>query len=192
LKVILKEDDANLGDKGDIVSVADGHARNYLIPQGIAVEATKGMIKHNELAKKGQSKKLAKVQQQMQEVADKINQTEILINTDVGENGKLFGSITNLQIAMAIKEAIGLDIEKKRIGMHQPLRAVGTFQIPVKVYTGVNASLKVIIVDKNAKKAKASKTRSQDDDDKPARTRAPRAKKAKPAEEAPADAEAKK
>ena len=167
MRVILQEDDVKLGNKGDVVEVANGYARNYLIPQGLVVAATSGALKHNTFTRKSQQKKLEREQHKMQEIADKISETEIVIKTEVGENEKLFGSITNTQIVTAIKEALDIEIDKKRIGLHQPLRTVGEFTIPIKVYTGVDATLKVIIADKKGKKATlrkpaVAKPKSQD------------------------------
>ncbi|MFC1477872.1 50S ribosomal protein L9 [Candidatus Margulisiibacteriota bacterium] len=162
MRVILKEDNVHLGDKGSVVEVANGYARNYLIPKGFAVAATTGAIKHNQVILQSQEKKHEKEKQNMLEIAEKINQTEIVIKTDVGENGRLFGSITSMQIVQAIKETLDIDIDKKRIGIHQPLKSIGEFQIPVKVFTGVNAVLKVIIVDKDAKVTTAPKAKAEE------------------------------
>ena len=157
MKVILKEDDVKLGDKGDVVNVAPGYARNYLIPKGVVVLATPGNVRQNEFLLQSQKKKLAKSQLSMQDIADKINACELVLKTDVGENGKLFGSITNIQIVAALKEAIDIEIDRKRVGLHEPIKMLGQYSISIKVYTGVNAILKVIVEDKNEKKAKPSK-----------------------------------
>ena len=154
MKVILKDDDVKLGDKGSVVEVADGYARNFLIPQGVAVHATKGAIKQAEHIKKSQQKKVDREQNKMREIAKKISETEIVLKTEVGENGKLFGAITSTQITAALKEALDIEIDKKRIGLHQPLHSAGKFTIPIKVYTGVDAILTVIVEDKSIKKKK--------------------------------------
>ena len=158
MKVILKEDMVNLGDKGAIVTVADGYARNYLIPQKLAVMATSGAVKAQETLLKGRLKKHQKEQESMQESAEKINTAKLVIKKEVGENDRIFGSITNIQIVTELKEQLGLDIDKKRVGLHHPIRAIGKYMIPIKVFTGVNAQLTLIVEDQDAeKKAKAKK-----------------------------------
>ena len=99
-----------------------------------------------------QKKKLANAQRKQQEIAKKINEVDLVLKTEVGENGKLFGSITNQKIADALQESLGITIDKKRIGLHQSMHHTGSFEVPIKVYTGVNAILRLVVADKNAKK----------------------------------------
>jgi len=170
-RVLLIEDDVHLGDTGTIIDVADGYARNYLIPQKIAIRATKAVIKQNEVIKKASEKKLKQKQLEMKKVADKIDSTELVIRTEVGENEKLFGSITKQQVIDALKQSIDVQIDKKRIALNHPIKTTGTFLIPIKVFTGVDATLKLIVADKQEKtkkqatptKKKKVKTASEDD-----------------------------
>lgn len=156
MQVILKEDSVKLGNKGDLVSVADGYARNFLIPKGFAIMATSSSIRHNERTQKSMQKKLIKEQEKMKEIAEKISQTELVLKAKAGDDGKLFGSITNAEIVLALKEAIDVEIDKRRVGLHQPIRNVGKYTLPIKVYSGVDAEISLIVIDKD-EKAKAKK-----------------------------------
>ena len=141
MKVILLQDVKGSGKAGDVVKVSDGYARNLLIPKGFAIEA-------NDKNMKALKKKKAEEEAQYQ--ADKAAALEVkaqikefVIKTKGGENGKLFGSITSADIAEAVKEQSGADIDKKKIQLDSPIKQVGDFEVPVKLFHEVSAVLKV-------------------------------------------------
>ena len=145
MKVILLQDVKGSGKAGDVVKVSDGYARNLLIPKGFAIEA-------NDKNMKALKKKKAEEEAQYQadkaaalEVKAQIEAKDFVIKTKGGENGKLFGSITSADIAEAVKEQSGADIDKKKIQLPNPIRALGTTEVSIKLHPKVTASLKVTV-----------------------------------------------
>ena len=136
MKVIILEDDS-------VENVSDGYARNFLFPRQLAISATPAAVA---ALGKRQAKKQAEIEtkrQEMQALADKLGATEITITADVGEGGKLFGSVTTADLARAVKENSGLELDKRKIEIKEPLKTVGDYQVSVKLFRGVTASLKV-------------------------------------------------
>lgn len=149
MKVILKQDVKNLGEKNSIVEVKDGYARNYLLPKGLAVEATGtnlNIIKHKREAEKA---KTDRVLGDAKDVQEKLNETVIVLKTKAGEKGRLFGSITTMDIADSIKESMGIDIDKKRIIVEEPIKSLGEHKVEVRLHAGVSASIIVNVVEEN-------------------------------------------
>jgi len=146
MEVILLKDMENLGKVGDIVKVKDGYARNYLIPSGIALPATKSNVARvkNELQslKKKAERQLAK----FKEMAEKLNTTRITIEHEAGEEGKLFGSVTTSQIEKALHEAGFEDIEKRQIILERPIRETGTYEVKIHLFKDVDATVTVDVV----------------------------------------------
>ncbi|HUK56090.1 MAG TPA: 50S ribosomal protein L9 [Nitrospiria bacterium] len=145
MKVILREDVDALGRMGDLVSVSDGYARNFLIPKKKAVEATTKNVKVMEHEKRLISDKARKMKKEFETLAEKINGTPITIPVQVGEEGKLFGSVTNKDIAEALSKE-GIEIDKRKIQLESPLKEVGSFTLPVQVYHDVKAHLKLTLI----------------------------------------------
>ena len=146
MKVVLMKDVKDLGKKDDIVNVSDGYGRNFLFPRGLAVEATSGKL--NEVSDKKSSEKNKKQREldAAKELAEKLNKLTVKIATKAGENGKLFGSITNKDIADEIKKQHKIEIDKKKIVVHDAMKSVGTYQVDVKLYPEVVAKITVIII----------------------------------------------
>lgn len=145
MKVILIEDVKSLGKKGDIVNVSDGYARNALFPKKLGVEANAKNINDLKL-QKANSEKIAK--QQLDEAkafAEEIGTKEVKVSIKVGEGGKTFGSISTKEIAEAAKAQLGYDLDKKKIQLSNPIKAVGTTSVPIKLHPKVTAELKVIV-----------------------------------------------
>lgn len=144
MKVILLKDVKGQGKKNQVVNVSDGYATNYLLPRKLAEVANDGNVnalnKKNELERK---KKLAEIEE-AQEQAEKLKNKEIIIITKTGDSGKLFGAITNKDIAIELKEKFGLEIDKKKIDM-DTIKLMGTYTIEVKLYAEVSAKMKVIV-----------------------------------------------
>jgi len=136
MKVIILEDDS-------IENVSDGYARNFLFPRKLAISATTAAVAA--LGKRQEKKKteIEKKRQEMQTLADKLSATEVVITADVGEGGKLFGSVTTPDLVRAIKQTAGIDIDKRRIEIKEPLKTVGDYLVNIKLFKGVAASLKV-------------------------------------------------
>ncbi len=147
MKVILKADVKSVGKKGEVINASDGYARNFLFPRGLAVEATEGNVKSLEAVKENEKKKKAEELQKAKELAKKIKGLTVTIKAKTGENGKLFGSITSKDIAEELKKQHKIDIDKKKIALDEAIKSAGVFNVEVKVYPEVSASLKVSIME---------------------------------------------
>jgi large subunit ribosomal protein L9 len=145
MKVILKEDVEALGSMGDLVTVSDGYARNFLIPKKKAVEATTKSVKVLEHEKRLIADHARKIKKEHEALAEKINATPITIAVQVGEEGKLFGSVTNKDIAEALSKE-GIEIDKRKIQLEDPLKEIGNFTVPIQVFHDVKAHLKVNLI----------------------------------------------
>ena len=145
MKVFLKEDVKNLGNMGDIVNVADGYARNYLIPKNVAVEANTKNIKEFEHHKRIIQEKAAKVRDASKSLADKLSAVTLTISAKAGEEDKLFGSVTSMDIAEALK-AEGYEIDKKKITIGEPIKRLGEHSVEIKVLADISAHVKVNVV----------------------------------------------
>jgi len=144
MKVILKENLENLGHIGDIVKVAPGYARNYLIPRGYAIEATEKNAKALEHAKRQLEYKRNKVLEGAKLLAAKIEGISLAISHQAGEEGKLFGSVTKMELAELLK-AQGVEIDRKKIALAEPIKHTGEYAVIVKVHPEVSATLKVVV-----------------------------------------------
>ncbi len=145
MQVILREDVDNVGKIGDLVKVADGYARNYLVPKKKAIEATPKNLRAMEHAKKMVADRVRKLKKEAAADADRIKALTLTIKAKAGEEGKLFGSVTSMDIAEAAK-AQGVIIDKRRISLEEPIKRLGEFTVPVKLHTDVVADLKVTVV----------------------------------------------
>ena len=144
MKVILKENMDNLGHIGDIVKVAPGYARNYLLPRGLALEATERNAKALEHAKRQMEYKKNKVLEVAKQFAARIEGLSLVLPHQAGEEGKLFGSVTNMELAEQLK-AQGVEIDRKKIALAEPIKQVGEYTVAVKVHPEVTANLKVSV-----------------------------------------------
>ncbi|NOY77356.1 MAG: 50S ribosomal protein L9 [Calditrichaeota bacterium] len=147
MKVILKQDVESVGTVGDIVTVKNGYARNYLIPKGIALEATPGNLKRIEQEKKTLELQKNREKKAAEQEAAKLNNVSVTISVSVGEEDKLFGSVTSQDIADALKEK-GFKIDKRKIVLDEPIKVLGIYSVPVKLHTEVEAKVKVWVVKK--------------------------------------------
>jgi large subunit ribosomal protein L9 len=146
MKVILLKDDKKMGQKGDIINAKDGYARNFLIPKGIAIEATPENLKHLEKEKEKQRNKESNLIAEAKALAEVINGKSIEISIKAGENGKLFGSVTSKEIAQEYKAQHDLEVDKKKIELKEPIKTVGTHEVPIKLYADVVATAKVKVI----------------------------------------------
>ena len=145
MKVILKEDVKAVGSMGQIVDVADGFARNYLVPRGLAMEANVKNIKSLEHAKKVIQEKAKKIKNQAVDLSGKIENITIVIKAKAGEEGKLFGSVTTMDIAEQLKNE-GVDIDKKKIFIDEPIKRLGTYTVSIKLHPEVSTPVQVEVV----------------------------------------------
>ena len=145
MEVILKEDIANVGKIGDVVRVRDGYARNYLLPRGLVLVANKKNLKAFEHQKKIVADQKQKIQRQNQAVADQLAGVALVIGMKVGEEGRLFGSVTNMQIEKALK-AKGISVERRKIHLTEPIKMVGDYEVPIRLSADVTVALKVSVV----------------------------------------------
>ncbi len=144
MKVLLLKDVYKLGHAGDIKKVADGYARNFLIPQRLATLATVAAVKQSESLRGNAAIARAKLNEELSGVAEKLNALTLTFAVKAGETGKLYGSVTSAQIAEEIKRASGLEVDRRNVG-HQPLREIGEFKVPVRLTTDLIPSVKVIL-----------------------------------------------
>ncbi len=145
MEVILKKDVKGTGKEGDIVKVSDGFARNKLIPGGLAVEATEANKRAIAREKAKAAEKFAAEKEAAEKLAKKLSAAPVVVKTRVGDNGKLFGSITSMDIAQAVSEQLGTEIDKKKIILDKPIKETGVFDVGVKLFTDVTAKVKVRI-----------------------------------------------
>lgn len=145
MKIILKQNIHDLGLEGDIVDVAKGYARNYLIPKGIALEANKQNIKLMEMQRKKIEVKRLEERQEAEKIKEKIADTVITIFQKVGEENKLYGSVTRMDIA-AYLEKQGISIDRRKIVLDKPIKTLGEHKVPVKLYPEVATAIKVVVI----------------------------------------------
>ncbi len=145
-EVLLLTDVKGLGKEGDVVRVADGYARNYLFPRQKAAAVTEATRRQFEKRRKEREAQRAAERAEAEALAAKLAQTSCTITVKTGEEGKLFGSVTALQIAETLK-AQGIEIEKNQIELEQPIRETGVFTVPVRLKAGIETALKVWVVE---------------------------------------------
>ncbi len=144
MKVILNEEMENLGKAGDLVTVADGYGRNYLLPRGLAVLATARSVKQLEHQKKVVGDRQAKVVSELSKVKQAIERVSVTITAQVGEEGKLFGSVTAMDLAQALARE-GIQVDRKRILLAEPIKHVGDTEVEVRLHPEVIAKFKVCV-----------------------------------------------
>jgi large subunit ribosomal protein L9 len=146
MKVILQKPVDKLGAPGDIVEVADGYARNYLMPRGMAVKATKGGVKHIESLKRAHTTRTNKAKAEAEQVATRLIATPITVRAHAGEEGKLFGSVTPADVAEAIEQQAGIRVDRHDVHLDEPIRSVGTHEVRVHVFAEVDPIISVEVV----------------------------------------------
>ena len=147
MKVILLQDVKSLGKKDQLVEVSDGYARNMLLPKKLGIEATPKNINDQKLKKAHEDKVAAEVLAEAQALAAQMEKESITLSIKMGENGRTFGSISSKEIAEAIKEQLGHDIDKKKIVMKDAIKAPGTRTVGIKLHSKVTAEMTVKIVE---------------------------------------------
>lgn len=161
MRVVLTQDVPKLGESGTIQEVKDGYARNYLIPQGMASIATRGIVKQVEERQKAENKRIEKLEEEMRDLAGRIQATTLEIEARVGEQGRLFGSVTTADIAERLSAAVGEEIDRRKIDLAEPIRTIGEYDLAVRLVGKLAPTVKVRVFDPDAP---ALLTELQDED----------------------------
>ncbi|NLJ95976.1 MAG: 50S ribosomal protein L9 [Clostridiales bacterium] len=143
MEVILIQDVKTLGKKGDIVKVSDGYARNYILPKKLGVEATKQNLHELKLQKNAEEKRRAEILEEARELGKKLEAVKVKLTLKAGEGGKTFGSISTKEIASAVNEQAGLELDRKKIQLSEPIKNPGSYTVGIKLHPKVTAELKV-------------------------------------------------
>ena len=139
MRVVLQKPVEKLGDPGDVVDVADGYARNYLVPRGLAIKAHKGAAKQAESLQRAHASRVSKQKAEFEAVASKlISGGPIRVSARAGEEGKLFGSVTATDLAQAIAEQAGVEVDRKDVHLDEPIRSLGTHEVRVHLFAEVD------------------------------------------------------
>ena len=148
MKVVLLADVKGSGKKGELVNVSDGYARNFLFPKKLAKEANAQAFNELKNAEESKAFKIKQETEAAQASADKINGKSVSILAKAGQGGKLFGSVTAKEIAEAIKKQYGVDVDKRKIDTKGDMKAFGTYECEVKLYSGITATVKAVVTEK--------------------------------------------
>ena len=148
MKVVLLADVKGSGKKGELVNVSDGYARNFLFPKKLAKEANAQALNELKNAEESKAFKIKQETEAAQASADKINGKSVSILAKAGQGGKLFGSVTAKEIAEAIKKQYGVDVDKRKIDAKGDMKAFGTYECEVKLYSGITATVKAVVTEK--------------------------------------------
>ena len=148
MKVVLLADVKGSGKEGELVNVSDGYARNFLFPKKLAKEANAQALNELKNAEESKAFKIKQETEAAQASADKINGKSVSILAKAGQGGKLFGSVTAKEIAEAIKKQYGVDVDKRKIDTKGDMKAFGTYECEVKLYSGITATVKAVVTEK--------------------------------------------
>jgi large subunit ribosomal protein L9 len=148
MQVILKQDVEKIGQRGDIVEVSRGYVRNFLVPRGLAEVATPSKLEEARREMAEAEERERRIAERASEVAEMLNKSVITIEARTGEDERLFGSITAANIVSAIDKARGIRLDRRRVRLPEPIKSLGTHQVPIQVHGDIEASVKVIVVPK--------------------------------------------
>lgn len=146
MKVLLLQDVEHLGKAGEIKDVSGGFGRNYLLPKGFAVLATKGHIKQAEERLAAQRRRAEAARREAEALAAKLSALTLTFTAKVGEQDRLYGSVTNTDIAAKLREEVGVEIDRRKIMLEDPIKRTGEYEVPVELASGITATLKVVVV----------------------------------------------
>lgn len=147
MKIILLQDEKKLGKKGDIIEASEGYARNYILPKKIGIEATTKNLNDLKLHKANEEKKAKELLEQAQALSKDLEQKQVIVKIKAGEGGKTFGSVSTKEIAAAMKEQHGIEVDKKKIQLAENLKNFGTYEVTLKLHPQVAAKLSVKVVE---------------------------------------------
>jgi large subunit ribosomal protein L9 len=146
MRVVLRSDVENLGHKGDMVDVADGYARNYLVPKGLAIKATPGAQKQADAMRRNREAQERKTREAAEALAARLAGGTVEIKARAGEGGRLFGSVTTADIADAVQAQLGVEIDRRRLDLDEPLKEIGAVDVRLRLHTDVDAVVRVAVV----------------------------------------------
>lgn len=147
MKIVLRTDVESLGKKGDLLEVAPGYARNYLVPRGLAIVASKGAEKQAAAMRRNREVRDARDREAAQNAARTLVATPVQVSARAGEAGKLFGSVTSMDIAAAIEAATGVTVDRRKVALADPIKELGTSEVQVTLHTDVIVTVTVEVVD---------------------------------------------
>ena len=147
MKIILKQDVKGKGKKGQMIEAAEGYARNFLIPKGLAVEATPDAVNTMNLQAKAKAKADAEAKAEALAVAEKLKASQVKLTAKGGEGGKLFGAVTGKEISGALKEQFGMDIDGKKLVLEQPIKSFGSYEVKAKLGFEVSGTVYVLVIE---------------------------------------------
>ena len=146
MRVVLRDDVESLGKKGDLVDVADGYARNYLVPRGLAMKATRGVVQQAEAMRRNRDAREVRDRQAAEALVPQLAAKRIEVKARAGEGGKLFGSVTTTDIVAAVQEQTGVVLDRRNVSLDEPIRELGSVEVGVKLDAGVEATVGVDVV----------------------------------------------
>ena len=146
MKVVLRGDVENIGRKGDLIEVTDGFARNFLVPRGLAMKATKGVVQQSEAMRRNREARDARDREAAQALADQLTGRRIELRARAGEGGRLFGSVTPADVVDAVRAQTGVELDRRKTQLAEPLKELGAVEVPVKLHTDVEVTLTVDVV----------------------------------------------
>jgi large subunit ribosomal protein L9 len=146
VRVVLRDDVENVGRKGDLIEVADGFARNYLVPRGLAMKATKGVVQQAEAMRRNREAREARDREAAEAIAAQLAGRRIEVRARAGEGGRLFGSVTASDIVAAVHAQTGVELDRRDMQLAEPLKELGAAEVRVKLHTDVEVSLAVDVV----------------------------------------------
>jgi large subunit ribosomal protein L9 len=146
VKVVLRDDVENIGRKGDLIEVTDGFARNFLVPRGLAMKATKGVMQQAEAMRRNREARDARDREAAQALADQLTGQRIELRARAGEGGRLFGSVTSADVAHAVRAQTGVELDRRKTQLAEPLKELGAVEVPVKLHADVEVTLTVDVV----------------------------------------------
>jgi large subunit ribosomal protein L9 len=146
VRVVLRDDVENVGRKGDLIEVADGFARNYLVPRGLAMKATKGVVQQADAMRRNREAREARDREAAQALADQLTGRRIEVRARAGEGGRLFGSVTTADIVDAVRAQTGVELDRRNAHLAEPLKELGAVEVPVKLHADVEVTLSVDVV----------------------------------------------
>lgn len=146
MKVILLQDIEHQGKQGDVVSVADGYARNYLFPRKLAMEAAGGALKNLQMKQALEERRAEKLRQEAERTASVLSEKTVTLPVKAGQNNRLYGRVTAADIADAVEKSLNVKLDKRKVGLLDPIKAVGEYEVPIKLHREVTVPLKVAVV----------------------------------------------
>lgn len=147
MRIVLRQDVDNVGKKGDLVDVADGYARNYLVPRGLAITATKGAVTQAESMRRAREVREARELETVEAVAGRLRGQSVRVSARAGEGGKLFGSVTASDIADAVQAQLALDLDRRKLELPEPIKELGSHEVSLHLHEGVEATFTVVVAE---------------------------------------------